>query len=59
MKACRSLKKEMIDHERKFVSRYTEQELRTLISLLRRLHDPADSALTGRSDSRLRARSVV
>ena len=39
MKACRSLKKEMLDHERKFVSRYTEQELRLLISLLRRLHD--------------------
>ncbi len=39
-KACRSLKKEMIDHERKFVSRYTDQELRTLIALLRRLHDP-------------------
>ena len=39
VKACRSLKKEMIDHERKFVSRYTEQELRLLISLLRRLHD--------------------
>lgn len=38
-KACRSLKKEMIEHERKFVSRYTEQELRVLISLLRRLHD--------------------
>ena len=36
----RSLKKEMIDHERKFVSRYTDQELRTLIALLRRLHDP-------------------
>jgi hypothetical protein len=30
----------MIDHERKFVSRYTDQELRTLIALLRRLHDP-------------------
>src|SRR6187455_230621 len=40
VKACRSLKKEMIDHERKFVSRYTDQELRTLIALLRRLHDP-------------------
>jgi DNA-binding MarR family transcriptional regulator len=39
-KTCRSLKKEMIDHERKFVSRYTDQELRTLIALLRRLHDP-------------------
>jgi DNA-binding MarR family transcriptional regulator len=39
-KSCRSLKKEMIDHERKFVSRYTDQELRTLIALLRRLHDP-------------------
>jgi len=39
-RACRSLRKEMIDHERKFVSRYTEQELRTLIALLRRLHDP-------------------
>jgi len=39
IKACRSLKKEMIEHERKFVSRYSEQELRVLISLLRRLHD--------------------
>lgn len=39
VKACRSLRKEMIDHERKFVTRYTEQELRLLISLLRRLHD--------------------
>jgi DNA-binding MarR family transcriptional regulator len=39
-KTCRSLKTEMIDHERKFVSRYTDQELRTLIALLRRLHDP-------------------
>ncbi len=39
VKACRSLRKEMIEHERKFVSRYTEQELRVLISLLRRLHD--------------------
>lgn len=39
IKACRSLKKEMIEHERKFVNRYTEQELRVLISLLRRLHD--------------------
>jgi DNA-binding MarR family transcriptional regulator len=38
-KTCRALKKEMIDHERKFVSRYTDQELRTLIALLRRLHD--------------------
>lgn len=40
VKACRSLRKEMIDHERKFVSRYTDQELRVLIALLRRLHDP-------------------
>ncbi len=39
VKVCRSLRKEMIEHERKFVSRYTEQELRVLISLLRRLHD--------------------
>jgi DNA-binding MarR family transcriptional regulator len=39
IKACRTLKKEMIEHERKFVSRYSEQELRLLISLLRRLHD--------------------
>jgi DNA-binding MarR family transcriptional regulator len=39
VKACRSLKKEMLEHERKFVSRYTEQELRVLISLLRRMHD--------------------
>lgn len=38
-KACRALKKEMLEHERKFVSRFTEQELRVLISLLRRLHD--------------------
>ena len=40
VKTCRSLRKEMIDHERKFVSRYTDQELRMLIALLRRLHDP-------------------
>ena len=40
VKACRSLKKEMIDHEQKFVARYTDQELRALIALLRRLHDP-------------------
>jgi DNA-binding MarR family transcriptional regulator len=40
VKACKSLKAEMIDHEQKFVSRYTDQELRTLIALLRRLHDP-------------------
>jgi DNA-binding MarR family transcriptional regulator len=39
VKVCRSLRKEMIEHERKFVSRYSEQELRLLISLLRRLHD--------------------
>jgi DNA-binding MarR family transcriptional regulator len=39
-RTCRSLRKEMIEHERKFVSRYTDQELRTLIALLRRLHDP-------------------
>jgi DNA-binding MarR family transcriptional regulator len=39
VKACRALKKEMLEHERKFVSRYTEQELRQLIALLRRLHD--------------------
>ena len=39
-KTCRALRREMIDHERKFVSRYTDQELRTLIALLRRLHDP-------------------
>jgi DNA-binding MarR family transcriptional regulator len=38
-RACRGLKKEMIEHERRFVSRYTDQELRTLIALLRRLHD--------------------
>ena len=38
-RACRSLKKEMIEHERKFVNRFSEQELRLLISLLRRLHD--------------------
>lgn len=38
-KSCRSLKREMIEHERRFVSRYTDQELRLLIALLRRLHD--------------------
>jgi len=40
VKACRELKKEMIDHEQKFVARYTDQELRALIALLSRLHDP-------------------
>lgn len=39
VKACRALRKDMIEHERKFVDRFTEQELRTLIALLRRLHD--------------------
>jgi DNA-binding MarR family transcriptional regulator len=40
VKACKALRKEMIEHERKFVSRYTDSELRVLIALLRRLHDP-------------------
>jgi DNA-binding MarR family transcriptional regulator len=40
VKVCKSLKTEMIDHEQKIVSRYTDEELRTLIALLRRLHDP-------------------
>jgi DNA-binding MarR family transcriptional regulator len=38
-RALKSLRKEMIEHERKFVDRFTGQELKTLISLLRRLHD--------------------
>jgi DNA-binding MarR family transcriptional regulator len=37
-KAFKSLKKEMIEHERKFVDRFTDHELKTLISLLQRLH---------------------
>jgi DNA-binding MarR family transcriptional regulator len=39
VKAYKALKKEMIDHERKFVDRFTEQERKTLISLLQRLHE--------------------
>jgi DNA-binding MarR family transcriptional regulator len=37
-KAFKTLKKEMVEHERKFVERFTEQERKTLISLLQRLH---------------------
>jgi DNA-binding MarR family transcriptional regulator len=39
VKAYKSLKKEMIDHERKFVERFSDQERKTLISLLQRLHE--------------------
>jgi DNA-binding MarR family transcriptional regulator len=37
-KTFRSLRKEMLDHERKFVERFSESERRTLIELLQRLH---------------------
>jgi len=37
-KAFKSLKKEMVEHERKFVERFTEAERKTLIALLQRLH---------------------
>ena len=37
-KAFKTLKKEMVDHERKFADRFTDQERKTLISLLQRLH---------------------
>jgi DNA-binding MarR family transcriptional regulator len=37
-KAFKSLRKEMVEHERKFVERYTESERQTLIELLQRLH---------------------
>jgi DNA-binding MarR family transcriptional regulator len=37
-KAFKTLKKEMVEHERKFVERFTEQERKTLIALLQRLH---------------------
>jgi len=39
LKAFKALKKEMIEHERKFVDRFSEQERKTLISLLQRLHE--------------------
>jgi len=38
VKAFKSLKKEMIEHERKFVERFSEAERKTLIALLQRLH---------------------
>lgn len=38
-KAFKTLKKEMVDHERKFADRFTEQERKTLIALLQRLHE--------------------
>ena len=37
-KAFKTLKKEMVEHERKFADRFTDQERKTLISLLQRLH---------------------
>jgi DNA-binding MarR family transcriptional regulator len=37
-RAYKALKREMIDHEKKFVDRYTDSERRQLISLLQRLH---------------------
>src|SRR5262245_20246550 len=39
VKAFKALKKEMIDHERQFVDRFSEQERKTLIALLQRLHE--------------------
>jgi DNA-binding MarR family transcriptional regulator len=38
-KSYKSLKKEMVEHERKFADRFSDNELKTLIGLLRRLHD--------------------
>jgi DNA-binding MarR family transcriptional regulator len=40
-KSYKSLKKEMVEHERKFSDRFSDQEFKTLIGLLRRLHDEA------------------
>lgn len=37
-KAYKSLKREMIDHEKKFIERFTDAERKQLISLLQRLH---------------------
>lgn len=37
-KAYKSLKREMIEHEKKFIDRFTESERKQLISLLQRLH---------------------
>jgi DNA-binding MarR family transcriptional regulator len=37
-KAYKSLKREMIDHEKKFIARFTDAERKQLISLLQRLH---------------------
>jgi DNA-binding MarR family transcriptional regulator len=39
LKAYKSLKREMIQHEKKFVRRFTDAERKQLISLLQRLHD--------------------
>jgi DNA-binding MarR family transcriptional regulator len=38
LKSFKALRKEMVEHERRFVERFTDGELRTLIALLRRLH---------------------
>lgn len=37
-KAYKSLKREMIEHEKKFIDRFTDTERKQLISLLQRLH---------------------
>jgi DNA-binding MarR family transcriptional regulator len=37
-KAYKSLKREMIEHEKKFIDRFTDSERKQLISLLQRLH---------------------
>jgi DNA-binding MarR family transcriptional regulator len=37
-KAYRTLKREMIEHEKKFAARFTEAERKQLIALLQRLH---------------------
>lgn len=37
-KAYKSLKREMVQHEKKFIERFTEAERKQLISLLQRLH---------------------
>lgn len=38
-KAYRMLKREMLEHERRFLDRYTESERRQLVALLQRLYD--------------------
>jgi DNA-binding MarR family transcriptional regulator len=39
MKAYKSLKREMLQHERRFIKRFTQAEHKQLLSLLKRLHE--------------------